>query len=142
MRSASEASAAAFLVSAVALGNVALQIPIGLYPDRMDRRRPAPRIASSALAGALLIAPASGRALLSAPCCSFGAALTGALYTVGLAHLGARFTGADLASANAAFVLLYNVGLVVGPPGRSAPAWTPARRTASPSPSPPSSPST
>jgi hypothetical protein len=30
--------------------------------------------------------------------------------------LGARFTGADLASANAAFVILYNVGLTLGPP--------------------------
>jgi hypothetical protein len=28
----------------------------------------------------------------------------------------ARFTGADLASANAAFVILYNVGLAIGPP--------------------------
>jgi predicted MFS family arabinose efflux permease len=42
--------------------------------------------------------------------------VAGALYTVGLAHLGARFSGSDLASANAAFVILYNVGLVIGPP--------------------------
>jgi hypothetical protein len=42
--------------------------------------------------------------------------LSGALYTVGLAHLGARFTGAALVSANAAFVFLYNVGLTAGPP--------------------------
>ena len=42
--------------------------------------------------------------------------VTGALYTVGLAHLGGRFTGRDLVAANAAFVLLYNVGLIVGPP--------------------------
>ena len=33
-----------------------------------------------------------------------------------LAHLGGRFTGADLGSANAAFVILYNVGLALGPP--------------------------
>jgi len=42
--------------------------------------------------------------------------VAGALYTVGLAHLGARFSGGDLAAANAAFVILYNAGMVIGPP--------------------------
>jgi predicted MFS family arabinose efflux permease len=42
--------------------------------------------------------------------------LLGGLYTVGLAHLASRFTGADIAGANAAFVVLYNVGLTTGPP--------------------------
>ncbi len=58
---------------------------------------------------------AGGRLALYAVLFVWGGS-TGALYTVGLAHLGARFAGADLASANAAFVLLYNVGLVIGPP--------------------------
>jgi MFS family permease len=111
-----EATAAAFLVSVVALGNVVFQIPIGLLSDRVDRRRLLLAIGVLALAGALLIAPASGEpALLYAVLFVWGGVM-GALYTVGLAHLGARFSGADLASANAAFVLLYYVGLVVGPP--------------------------
>jgi hypothetical protein len=38
-----------------------------------------------------------------------------ALYTVGLGHLGARYAGGDLAGANAAFVICYNMGMVVGP---------------------------
>lgn len=37
------------------------------------------------------------------------------LYTVGLAHLGSRLSGRDLASANAAFVLCYGIGMLVGP---------------------------
>jgi hypothetical protein len=37
------------------------------------------------------------------------------LYTVGLAHLGSRLTGRDLASANAAFVLCYGIGMLAGP---------------------------
>lgn len=37
------------------------------------------------------------------------------LYTVGLAHLGSQLSGRDLASANAAFVLCYGVGMLVGP---------------------------
>jgi len=38
-----------------------------------------------------------------------------ALYTIGLAHLGSRLSGRDLASANAAFVLCYGIGMVLGP---------------------------
>ena len=38
-----------------------------------------------------------------------------ALYTIGLAHLGSRLTGRDLASANAAFVFCYGFGMLIGP---------------------------
>ena len=38
-----------------------------------------------------------------------------ALYTIGLAHLGARLSGHELANANAAFVLCYGLGMVLGP---------------------------
>jgi MFS family permease len=111
-----EASDAAMLVTATALGTVACQIPIGLLSDRMDRRLVLLGSAAAGLLASLLIPPLSGSTpALWAILFAFGG-LTGALYTVGLAHLGARFTGADLASANAAFVLLYNGGLIAGPP--------------------------
>jgi MFS family permease len=111
-----DAAAAAFLVSVLALGNVVFQVPIGLLSDRVDRRRLLLAIATfGCFAGALIPAVADHRLLLYGLLFVWGG-VTGALYTVGLAHLGARFTGADLASANAAFVLLYSVGLVVGPP--------------------------
>ena len=107
---------AALLVSTVALGNVACQIPLGLLSDRVDRR--------AVLLGAVFARARGGPAassrklrLASATLFLWGG-LTGALYTVGLAHLGARLTGSDLVSANAAFVLLYNVGLALGPRGR------------------------
>jgi MFS family permease len=111
-----DASAAAFLVSVVALGNVLLQIPIGLLSDRTDRRRLLLVIATVALISTGLIPGASGHPVALYGVLFVWGGVTGALYTVGLAHLGARFTGADLASANAAFVLLYCVGLVIGPP--------------------------
>ena len=40
----------------------------------------------------------------------------GSLYAVGLAHLGSRYRGPDLASANAAFIMLYSLGMLGGPP--------------------------
>lgn len=109
-----EASNGALLVSVVALGNVAFQIPLGMLSDRMDRRAILLGIAAAGMAGALAIPFAAGPALFVILFVWGGVA--GALYTVGLAHLGARFVGRDLASANAAFVILYNVGLVIGPP--------------------------
>jgi len=111
-----EADAAASLVSAAALGNAALQIPIGLLSDRIDRRVVLVAAASAGVVGAALVPPLSGHTPALLAVLFLWGGLTGALYTVGLAHLGARFTGADLASANAAFVLLYNIGLIVGPP--------------------------
>ena len=103
------------LVSAMALGNM-LQIPLGLLADRIDRRV---MLLGCGLGGAVLA--------LSLPALSATpwALLTGiflwsgiasGFYTIGLTLLGARFRGADLAHANATFVILYSVGLLIGPP--------------------------
>lgn len=110
------ASSAVFLVSVMALGNVALQIPLGMISDRMDRRKLLAIIAAIGLLGALAMP------LVAGDLYGFGALLliwggvAGGLYTIGLAHLGARFSGGDLAAANAAFVILYNAGMMIGPP--------------------------
>ena len=40
----------------------------------------------------------------------------GSLYAVGLAYLGSRYRDAELASANAAFIMLYALGMIFGPP--------------------------
>ncbi|MFD1355319.1 MFS transporter [Methylorubrum suomiense] len=111
-----DARAEAGLVSAAALGNVLFQIPVGLLADRVDRR--AVMLGASLLGalGAALIPAASGSfAALAALIFAWGG-IAGTLYTVGLAHLGASLRGPDLAGANAAFVMLYNVGLMLGPP--------------------------
>lgn len=108
---------AAFLVSFVALGGMLLQIPIGLISDQMDRRKLLLIIGLIGLAASICM-PLATRIPwgLEALLLLWGG-VGGGLYTVGLAHLGARFTDrADLASANAAFILLYNLGMVVGPP--------------------------
>lgn len=107
---------AALLLSAFTLGNVLFQLPIGLLSDRMDRRRLLLSLAalSTLLALALPFGP-PGFWRFAALLFLLGG-ISGAIYTVGLAHLGARFAGADLASANAAFVMLYSFGLMAGPP--------------------------
>lgn len=111
----SETSAALLLTAAV-LGNVAFQIPIGLISDKVDRRVLLFCCSLAGAAGActLPFVPVSSPWFLAMIFLATG--VVGSLYTVGLAHLGERFHGADLAAANAAFVMLYSVGLIAGPP--------------------------
>jgi len=105
----------ALLISAFTLGNALLQVPLGYLSDRLDRR-------------VMLLALGAVSTLFALALAFYGTSfwmmvlillplggISGALYTVGLAHLGSRFTGMDLASANAAFVMLYSVGLMAGP---------------------------
>ena len=56
----------------------------------------------------------------------FGGVVVG-MYTVGLALLGERFKGADLAAANSAFVLMFSTGGLLGPPiaGAAMDIWDP-----------------
>jgi MFS family permease len=106
---------AALMVSALALGNVVSQIPIGWLADRVERRRLLLACALVGVAGALLMPAASADPLqLAAVLFVWGGVVAG-LYTVGLTHLGSRYKGLDLVSANAAFVMMYAGGVVVGP---------------------------
>ena len=109
------AQQAAILVSAVAIGNIVSQIPIGWLADRFDRRRLLIGCAAIGMIGALILPIVEH----SYPALLFTFFVTGSivagLYTIGLTHLGSRFTGMELASANAAFVMMYAVGMLVGP---------------------------
>lgn len=107
---------AAMLVSAFAIGNVLFQMPMGWLADRLDRRKILLGIALSATVIACCL-PLTGSAFWPhAGLLMLLGGLVGALYTVGLAHLSSRFAQADLVSANAAFVMLYSVGQMAGPP--------------------------
>ena len=108
---------AALLLSMIGLGNVMLQIPLGMVSDRIgDRRILLLACAAVGLAGMLSLPWLSTNwHHHRGACCSSGAARVAALYTIGLAHLGSRLTGRDLASANAAFVFCYGFGMLVGP---------------------------
>lgn len=119
-------AAATLLVTAMEVGNVALQIPLGLISDRMDRRLLLLIIGVFGVAGAIVLPLLGGSWWLYVGVAVWGGVICG-LYTVALAHLGARFSGVDLATANAAFVIMYSIGLTAGPPmlGLGFDLWTP-----------------
>jgi MFS family permease len=107
---------APLLASAMTLGNVAFQIPLGALADRGDRRQV---LLGCGLIGVLGMAAAwflSGNAVALMIALFVWGGATAGIYTVGLAHLASRFSGADLAGANAAFVFCYALGMLCGPP--------------------------
>jgi len=112
-----EEATAPLFASAMTLGNVALQIPLGLLADRFDRCW---LLAGCGAIGALGMAAAalvSDVLPLLMPVLFLWGGATAGLYTVGLAHLASRVRVADLAGANAAFIFAYSLGMLVGPLG-------------------------
>jgi MFS family permease len=106
----------ALLLTMIGLGNVILQIPLGMLSDQIrDRRHLLLACATIGLIGTLLMPLAASNWHLLAGLLFLWGGVVAALYTVGLAHLGSQLTGAELAAANAAFVFCYGIGMVLGP---------------------------
>ncbi len=106
----------AMLLTMVGLGNVLLQIPLGFLSDRLgDRRLLLIACAAAGLVGMLALPFLSASWLAMAAMLFVWGGVVAGLYTVGLAHLGSQLRGLDLASANAAFVFCYALGMLVGP---------------------------
>lgn len=122
-----DTAGAALLVTAVALGNVVSQIPLGLLADKVDRRKLLAAIAGIATLGMALLPVVSGDRWATFALLTVWGGVVAGLYTVGLVHLGARLKGSDLAAANAAFVFMYALGMLVGPAlvGAGMDVWDP-----------------
>ena len=115
LRMGLDAQGAAWLVAAFTLGNVLLQIPLGLLSDRIPRL---PLLAVLALVSGLLLVGLMSKPgiMITAVVLFLAGGISGGIYPVALALIGERFTDADLAAANGAVVALYSLGLIIGPP--------------------------
>jgi MFS family permease len=104
------------LLIMIAAGNVALQLPLGIISDRVsDRRKVLYFCGAIGAVGTAAIPLVTDQIwLLCLVLFVWGGMISG-LYTVGLAHLGSRLEGTDLAEANSAFVFSYTVGMTLGP---------------------------
>jgi len=93
-----------------------MQIPIGLVSDRVrDRRSLLSLFALIGLVGTLSLPLVAQDWMLMATLLFLWGGVVAGLYTVGLAHLGSKLAGSELASANAAFIFCYSAGMLVGP---------------------------
>ena len=114
------AETGALWLSAFVIGNIVLQWPISWMADHFDRRAV---VAGCALVSAVLVAilpmvPATSPAIIVNVLLWGGVSF--AIYPVGLALLGQRFRGGDIARANTAFSMIYILGGLVGRPATGA----------------------
>jgi MFS family permease len=119
LRSGLAESVAAVTAGVLVAGNVLAQMPIGWLADVWPRRRVAALLVALVVLGAALLPLTSGTDLLWPLLFVWGGAGYG-IYTVTVAELGARFTGAMLLSGNAAFSLMWGFGGLAGPPAAGA----------------------
>ncbi len=107
---------AALLLTMIGLGNVILQIPLGIISDKIrDRRVLLAACSGIGLLGMVALPFLADNWHLTAAMLFVWGGVVAGLYTIGLAHLGSRLTGKELASANAAFVFCYGFGMLLGP---------------------------
>lgn len=111
-----DAKQTAGFMTMLALGNVLLLMPIGMISDRIrDKRYPLMGCALIGFIGAAIVPWVyQSKWLLSADLFVLGGVSAG-LYTIGLAQLGAKLKGSELAAANSAFIFCYGIGMLVGP---------------------------
>jgi MFS family permease len=107
---------AAATLSAVYLGSIMLQMLIGWLSDRVSRRAALRLCGAVGIFGALAVlgAPSSPVALLGL-LFVWGGVASG-IYPVALSMAGDRFRGGDLVSVNAAMIMAYGLGALVGAP--------------------------
>ena len=110
------ADTGALWLSAFVMGNVVLQWPIGWLADHADRRivLAGCSIASAVLVMALPLVSAQSSGAIVVVMLWGGVSFS--IYPVGLALLGQRFRGGDIARANTAFSLIYILGGLIGRP--------------------------
>lgn len=106
----------AVLLVVFGLGNVVSQIPLGLLSDRVNRSWLLFACATISGIAAFAMPLVSGSLPALFALVFIAGGVVGGLYTVGLAQLGARFSGSELATANAAFVMFYSLGMLTGSP--------------------------
>jgi MFS family permease len=108
-------SLAAATLSAVYIGSVVLQLPIGWLSDKTER------LTMLRVCGAVGVLGAIGIAAMAAPtpalllCVAIWGGVVTAIYPVALSMAGDRFRGGELVTVNAAIIIAYGLGALVGP---------------------------
>ncbi|MET2826329.1 MFS transporter [Mesorhizobium shangrilense] len=105
----------AALVMVLSLGNIFLQIPLGLLAERFGGRAMIIACAVATAVCAVLLPLLITTPLIWVVLLVMGAVGYG-VYTMALVELGSRFKGSALVSGNAAFALMWGAGGIVGPP--------------------------
>jgi MFS family permease len=107
--------AALLLVAVFMVGNVVLQVPIGLLADRYGRKTLLGICAAASCVGPLLLQRSLSTPLLLWSLLFVWGGTLYAFYSQGIALLGEQFAVEFLPTANTLFVMVYCLGGVIGP---------------------------
>jgi MFS family permease len=118
---------AAATLSAIFVGSIAMQVPIGWLSDKVARPTVLRLCGAGGLAGAALLAtvPVSTPVLFGLLFLWGG--IAAGIYPVALSMAGDRFRGGEMVTANAAMIIAYGVGSLIGPTlgGSAMDIWNP-----------------
>jgi MFS family permease len=106
---------ASFALGVLIVGNVFLQFPLGWFADLTSRRTVMLVCTITTLAGCALLPLAIRSTWLLWPLLFIWGGAAFGVYTVALAGLGDRYSGAMLLTGSAAFGLMWGVGGIIGP---------------------------
>jgi MFS family permease len=110
-----ERSIAAASLSIFMAGNLVLQLPLGWLADHSSRRGILLLSAAIVAAGALIYPLLLGAEPWLWVMMFLWGGVSWGIYTLALGLMGERFPATELATANAAFVMMYEVGSFFGP---------------------------
>ena len=104
---------AAWVLTALIIGNTVLQFPIGWLADRYPHRMvlggcAVITVIMLAILPAVILTPWKWPVVVVAGACGYG------IYTVSLTALGSRFQGVQLINGSAAFAVMWGVGALIG----------------------------
>lgn len=118
-------SAAILTISVHLAGAVVCQIPLGYLTDKVDRSWLIVVVAIGGVLATITIWWVDVGSITFWIALFLNGGFLMGLYTVSLAIIGSRFSGKGMASANAAFIMCFEVGIMMGAPASGAAMeWT------------------
>lgn len=116
-----------YLLTMMAIGGLAMQLPVGWLADHMDRLLLVILCILFIIVGLLVMPWVIAITVWNMVFIFIFGGVLASLYALALILLGERFSGADLASATTVFGVMWGLGSIVGPPlgGHSMELWLP-----------------
>jgi MFS family permease len=106
---------AAATLTAVYFGSIVLQVAIGWLSDRLSRVAALRLCSVVGLVGAVVLLSVSASPLVLFGLLFVWGGVASGIYPVALSMAGDRFRGGDLVSVNAAMIIAYGLGGLIGP---------------------------
>jgi MFS family permease len=103
------------LLQLMTVGGILLQYPLGWLSDKISRYALTLYLAALFVALVLVLPAALGTTVAQRVAVFLLGGVILGFYTMGLSIVGERVSGHDLASANAAFIVMYQAGAILGP---------------------------